>query len=88
MGDEIVDELKANFPPAHIAIPLPASVNRSLIVLDSLALVALAGRQPGKLKINQAAALLIFQQCVEVNRGFLDAAGGGECFGKFNLVLR
>ena len=84
MGDEIVDELKTNIPPAHIAIPFPVSVNRSLIILDGLAFVTLAGRQPGELKIDQAAALLAFQQCIEVNGGFLSAAGGCQRLGKFN----
>ena len=85
MGDEVVDELKTNFAPAHIAITLPVPVNCLLIVLNGLAFISLAGCQPGKLKIDHAAALLGFQQCVEVDGRFLDAAGGCECLGKFNF---
>ena len=84
-GDEVVDELKTDRPAAHIAVSLPASVNRPLIVLNGLAFVTLAGCQPGQLKIDQPVTLLAFQQRIEVNASFLKPAGGSERFGQLNL---
>src|SRR5271156_6544114 len=84
VGNEVVDELKANLSPAHIAIALPVAVNGSLEIVNRLAFVSLPGSQPGKLQVDDAAALLRFQQRVEVNRGFLNPACGCQRLGQLD----
>jgi len=49
MGDEVIDQLKANLPATHVAIPFPVAVNGLLVILDSIALVPLACGQPSQL---------------------------------------
>src|ERR1700761_4687429 len=84
VGNEIVDELKANLTPAHIAIPLPVTVNCLLEVVDRLAFIPLPGSQPGKLEVDESVALLRLQQRVEVNRCLLNPSGGGERLGQLD----
>ena len=83
--DEVVDQFHPDGPAPHRSVALPIAVDGGAIAFEGFAFVALPGREPGELQVDDAAAGFSLPKSGEVGGRLLGAARSGERLGQVNL---